>query len=136
MTNDRFQSMYALWTILSFNMLLTGNFSKLDDFVMATWSNDIAVGINQDAVRVPAMRIDNATDLTVGAVFSEESPVHRLGVGQNFAFMTVAECGGEQDEQEWIFDSGALTNAGSKTCIGLPDRVHTPTLLAYLPYTV
>ena len=28
MTNDRFQSMYALWTVLSFNLLLVGDFAK------------------------------------------------------------------------------------------------------------
>ena len=45
MTNDRFQSMYALWTILSFNLLLSGDFANLNPFVMATWTNDLAVGI-------------------------------------------------------------------------------------------
>ena len=45
MTNNRFQSMYALWTILSFNLLLSGDFANLNPFVMATWTNDLAVGI-------------------------------------------------------------------------------------------
>ena len=48
MTNNRFQSMYALWTILSFNLLLSGDFDNLNPFVMATWTNDLAVGIKYD----------------------------------------------------------------------------------------
>ena len=48
MTNRRFQSMYALWTVNSFNLLLSGDFAQLNPFVMSTWTNDVAVGINQD----------------------------------------------------------------------------------------
>eukprot|EP01047_Picozoa_sp_COSAG01_P119807 COSAG01_NODE_48524_length_380_cov_1.451957_1_plen_100_part_10 len=48
MTNRRFRSMYALWTVLSFNLLLSGDFERLNSFVMSTWANDVAVGINQD----------------------------------------------------------------------------------------
>ena len=33
-SNDRFQSMFSLWTILSFNILLVGDFAKLNPFVM------------------------------------------------------------------------------------------------------
>ena len=39
MSADRFQSMYAIWTIMSFNLLLVGDFSKLNEFVMGTWTN-------------------------------------------------------------------------------------------------
>jgi hypothetical protein len=39
MSDDRFQSMYAIWTIMSFNLLLVGDFSKLNEFVMGTWTN-------------------------------------------------------------------------------------------------
>jgi hypothetical protein len=38
---------YALWTVNSFNLLLSGDFEQLNTFVMDTWANDIAVGINQ-----------------------------------------------------------------------------------------
>ena len=41
MSNDRFQSMYALWTIMSFNILLVGDFAKLNPFVMGTWTNQV-----------------------------------------------------------------------------------------------
>ena len=43
-TNRRFQAMYALWTVNAHNLLLTGDFAQLNDFVMATWTNDIAIG--------------------------------------------------------------------------------------------
>ena len=39
MSDDRFQSMYAIWTIMSFNLLLVGDFAKLNEFVMETWTN-------------------------------------------------------------------------------------------------
>ena len=48
MTNNRFQSMYALWTILSFNLLLSGDFANLNSFVMGVWTNDLAVGIKYE----------------------------------------------------------------------------------------
>ena len=31
--------MYAIWTIMSFNVLLVGDFAKLNEFVMGTWTN-------------------------------------------------------------------------------------------------
>jgi alpha-galactosidase len=47
MSDERFKSMFALWTILSFNILLVGDFAKLNEFVMETWTNDWAIAINQ-----------------------------------------------------------------------------------------
>lgn len=37
MTDDRFISMFSLWTILSFNILLVGDFDRLNSFVMSTY---------------------------------------------------------------------------------------------------
>lgn len=48
MSNDRFQTMFSLWTILSFNILLVGDFAKLNPFVMQTYTNDVAININQE----------------------------------------------------------------------------------------
>ena len=42
MTNRRFRSMFALWTVNSFNLLLTGDFAQLNSFVMGTWTNDVS----------------------------------------------------------------------------------------------
>lgn len=40
MTNARFVSMYSIWTVMAFNLLLVGDFAKLNPFVMGTWTND------------------------------------------------------------------------------------------------
>jgi len=61
MSNDRFQSMFSLWTILSFNILLVGDFAKLNPFVMKTYTNDVAISINQDPLGHGAVRIDGGT---------------------------------------------------------------------------
>ena len=58
MTDDRFRSMYGIWTIMAFNLLLVGDFAKLNSFVMGTWTNARAVGINQDPLGIAATRID------------------------------------------------------------------------------
>ena len=111
MTNRRFRSMFALWTVNSFNLLLTGDFAQLNSFVMGTWTNDVsrhdiaatwvaffsrrrryrcgqvALAINQDPLGVAARRIDNASALSPGAVLhsaQEEEPAEepeRLGAG-------------------------------------------------------
>jgi len=114
--------MYALWTVLSFNLLLTGDFNALNSLVMATWTNDIAVGINQDALGVPAQRIDDAKLLGPGTVLSSPYDPHQEDhqLGANIALMSVAECGGEPDQQKFTFTKGVISNAATGTFINVP----------------
>ena len=87
MSDARFESMYALWTIMAFNLLLVGDFSKLNSLVMGTWTNDWAVAINQDALGLGAVRVD-------GVNASEPLLSHSDDL-RAYAPMKVQECGGE-----------------------------------------
>lgn len=104
---------------------------------MSTWTNDIAVQfINQDPLGVPARRIDNASAIGPGTILPRGSPtLHEeqgddwtaglglgasSGNGKNVALMTVAECGGEPEDQRWTVNSkGFLSNAATNTCINV-----------------
>jgi alpha-galactosidase len=57
MTNARSRSMFSLWCTLGFNLLLTGNLTALNPFVIETWSNAEAIAINQDALGYPIIRL-------------------------------------------------------------------------------
>ena len=130
MSNRRFRSMYALWTVMSFNLLLTSDFAKLNDYVMSTWTNDIAVGINQDLLGIPARRIDNISAIGYDVLLhngdASSRDVVRLGSGagegSNMALMTVEECGGEPAQQKWVFGqpaAGLVSNNVTRTCISI-----------------
>ena len=84
----------GFWTILSFNILLVGDFAKLNDFVMGTWTNDWAVGINQDALRKGAVRVDNGT-VGEGALLltAAEQEQAKAAVSTSYTQMKVQECG-------------------------------------------
>lgn len=123
MTNNRFQSMYALWTILSFNLLLSGDFANLNPFVMATWTNDLAVGINQDPLGITGRRIDNSSDIGAETLLSADwDEEHDLGATANVALMSVAECGGEPTDQKWVFSgtNSTLANKATGACVNVP----------------
>jgi len=120
---------------------------RLNDFVMHTWTNDIAVGINQDTLGVAGRRIDNSSALGAGTILSAEFEPLKLGSSANVALMAVAvrthclhiearcclvlisalcagpqECGGEPANQKWKLDSGTgtLSNAATGTCVNVP----------------
>jgi hypothetical protein len=125
-------------------LFLHSDFAKLNGFVMSTWTNDIAVGINQDLLGVPAHRIDNASKIGPGTVLA--SPVQeygsnggangganaaRLGAGlsSNMALMTVEECGGEPEDQKWVFGApaaGFISNNATQSCINIARDVSNP----------
>ena len=69
---------------------LTPWLGRLNDFVMSTWTNDIAVGINQDALGVAGRRIDNSSALGAGTILSAEFEPLKLGSSANVALMAVA----------------------------------------------
>jgi hypothetical protein len=116
-------SMYALWTVNAHNLILTGDFAQLNDLTMATWTNDIAVGINQDLLGVPARRIDNVSALGPGTILptaSDEDAQLGVGTSKNVALVTVGECGGEPRDQKWaVTPAGFLSNAATQTCINV-----------------
>ena len=104
MTDPRFVSMYSIWTIMAFNLLLVGDFAKLNPLVMGTWTNDRMLAINQDDLGTPAVRIDGGK-------------THDLTADQG-AQMAVAECGGEPANQKWVMGAdGRISNTATKTCL-------------------
>ena len=115
MTNARFTSMFSLWTILSFNILLVGDFDRLSNFVMATYSNPIAIGINQDALGKAAVRIDGGTE-GPGALLSTPEEQRSL-----YTPVKVQECGGEPADQRWVMDymDGRIHNVATNTCLNV-----------------
>lgn len=118
MTDDRFRSMYALWTIMSFNILLVGDFAKLNAFVMATWTNDWAIAINQDPRAVGATRIDGAS----ARELLLEPGLPRTEAAGGYAPMIVQECGGEPDLQKWAWGQPAaqfVHNNATNTCLNV-----------------
>jgi|EP01047_Picozoa_sp_COSAG01_P051902 hypothetical protein len=105
MTETRFVSMYSIWTIMAFNLLLVGDFAKLNQLVMTTWTNENMIAIDQDIAGIAAIRIDGAKNQT---------PV-RASTG---AQMYVAECGGEPANQKWTMNSsGFIANAATGECL-------------------
>ena len=114
MSDARFESMYALWTIMAFNLLLVGDFSKLNSLVMGTWTNDWAVAINQDALGLGAVRVD-------GVNASEPLLSHSDDL-RAYAPMKVQECGGEPADQKWEMGkplAGFISNAATKMCLNV-----------------
>lgn len=47
MSNDRFRSQFGAWSVLAFNILLVGNLSALNPYVLETWSNEEVIAVNQ-----------------------------------------------------------------------------------------
>ena len=122
MTNERFVSMYSIWTIMAFNLLLVGDFAKLNPFVLGTWTNERMIAINQDILGIAAVRIDGGKNLV-----QEHEVSGLLGASQ----MKVAECGGEPDEQK-------CAQGGSRSHYPLgrslaEDQCRTPNLLMCEP---
>jgi hypothetical protein len=104
MSKDRHRSQFGLHCIFNANMLMTGNLSALDPFVLATWGNPEAVAINQDT-----------TNTFIQLPFESEA----VGA-QDLTPARVAECGGEPAAQNWTFDApapGFLTNAANRVCL-------------------
>lgn len=59
MTRSRHRSMFSLWCVLGLNLVTTGNLPLIatnDPFTMATWTNEEAIAINQDAAAWTATR--------------------------------------------------------------------------------
>ena len=89
--NARHRSMFSLWCILNFNLLMTGNLSALDPFVLETWGNADLIAVNQDTHALPLLVLNISTTLR-----SEES---------SYTQAHLEECGGEPEQQVWVRDS-------------------------------
>jgi hypothetical protein len=107
MSLDRSRAQFGLHCIFNANMLLTGNLSALDPFVLATWGNAEAVAINQDTAYT-------FVQLPLAAAAAAGGRAAALGLQP----ARVAECGGEPAAQNWTFGAVApefLSNG--RTCV-------------------
>ena len=106
MTNARHRSQFNIWCVLALNLLLTGNLSALNEYVIETWSNEEMLAINQDPLGIAGVKLPHDTVLTVPTGAS------------------LAECGGEPDLQQWEYNGplpGFLHNNVSNTCLNVED---------------
>ena len=115
MSKERHRSQFGLHCIFNANMLLTGNLSALDPYVLETWGNAEAVAINQDTS-------NKFLQLPVEAAPSP--PPAAAAAAAPLPPARVAECGGEPGAQNWTFDApspGFLTNAANRVCLNVDD---------------
>ena len=134
MTETRSRSMFSLWSTLGFNLLLTGNLSALNPFVIETYSNAEAIAINQDALGYPIQRLDNNASLMRSSCFFFDRNGKCIGGSDAdtvdtqhehssaYAQATLAECGGEPELQVWEFNTPATSfvyNAKTKQCLNV-----------------
>lgn len=55
MSEARFRTQFSAWSVLAFNILLVGNLTRLDPFVLETWSNPEVIAVNQVSRRYPGV---------------------------------------------------------------------------------
>eukprot|EP00038_Savillea_parva_P017955 m.21952 g.21952 ORF g.21952 m.21952 type:complete len:584 (-) comp3945_c0_seq1:96-1847(-) len=106
MTNDRFRTQFTAWSVLAFNILLVGNLSALNPYVLETWSNPEVIAVNQDPMALPA--VDLSSHVSVSA--------------PEYTAAKVQECGGEPDAQKWALGKpadGFLFNAANNVCLNV-----------------
>ena len=95
------------------NLLLVGNFSALNPFVMETWSNPELLSINQNMLGVAAVKLNATTTNT---------PTTTTISAAADAAAHMAECGGEPANQQWAHDAktGEISLQGKgKLCLNV-----------------
>lgn len=103
MSKERHRAQFGFHCLFNANMLMTGNLSSLDPYVLSTWGNPEAVAINQDTAHTFVV----------------------LPLPPSEAALTparVAECGGEPSAQAWSFDTpaaGFIRNNASGSCLNV-----------------
>jgi hypothetical protein len=130
-TRERHRSQFSLWSMLAMNILMVGNLSALDDYVLTTWSNPEVLAVNQDSLGRAATIVDNHTELWRAPFVPAPMPppLANLLRQQTEAAWTagyvqahVAECGGEPSLQQWVFNTpapGFFSNPSTKTCLNV-----------------
>lgn len=109
-TQERHRSQFALHCVLAANMLMTGNLSALDSYVLQTWGNAEAVAVNQDPAALPftLLQQDNSTAAALCSL--------------GYIPASVAECGGEPAYQSWTYGAPApqfFYNNASNQCLNV-----------------
>eukprot|EP00658_Telonema_sp_P-2_P058257 TRINITY_DN4671_c0_g1_i4.p1 TRINITY_DN4671_c0_g1~~TRINITY_DN4671_c0_g1_i4.p1 ORF type:complete len:421 (-),score=72.81 TRINITY_DN4671_c0_g1_i4:138-1400(-) len=109
-TDQRFRTQYSAWAMLAMNLLLVGNFSALNSYVMETWSNPEIVAINQDPLGQSAVLLPQEARLSGPVDFKTTSYINA----------NMKECGGEPALQQWILNSiGQIQKNGSNVCLNV-----------------
>eukprot|EP00041_Stephanoeca_diplocostata_P013461 m.235684 g.235684 ORF g.235684 m.235684 type:complete len:150 (+) comp19345_c2_seq4:82-531(+) len=101
--------------VMGMNILIVGNLSALNEYVITTWSNAEVLAINQDPEGHSAVDLSSVVT-TAPAVRNDVA-----GVVHN-SFAQVQECGGEPDLQTWTYntpDAGYLKNTKTNACLNV-----------------
>lgn len=96
------------------NLLLVGNLSAHDSFVLETWGNSHVVGVNQDPEGHAAINL-GLKELHSRPTIGTMAPAGRA---------VVAECGGEPELQRWTYGSPApqfFVNNATQQCLNVND---------------
>lgn len=110
--NARCRTMFSLWCVLGFNLLLTGNLSALDPFVLETWGNAAMVAIDQDPAGHPPRLVVNQT--AAGA------PDSIIASVEDYVQATFQECGGEPAAQRWVVEPNRFwRNDATRSCLNV-----------------
>jgi alpha-galactosidase len=116
--STRSRTMFSLWCTLGFNLLMTGNLSALDPFVLETWGNPEMIRVNQDVAGHPPKVVMNGTTRTksAGEADARGAP--------DYVQAHFEECGGEPNAQTWdvgTFADGFWRNAALELCLNVRD---------------
>lgn len=116
-TNVRHRTQFSTWCMLAMNILMTGNLSALNPYVIETWSNEEILAIQQDPLGQAGFLLELFPGNATGAG-KKDNNSNNLG----YTPASVAECGGEPDLQQWEFNSPAsqyLHNPASNLCLNV-----------------
>jgi hypothetical protein len=90
---------------MGFNLLMTGNLTALNPYVIETYSNPEAIGVNQDPLGAPIRRLDTGDDCvfdtTLANVQCAAAATTPSGGPRANQPARLAECGGEPALQTW-----------------------------------
>lgn len=80
MTEARSRSQFNLYSILAFNLFMTGNLSALSSWQIETWGNVEVIAVNQDYPYKPYTRLDQGA-IGAGTIATDELAALRAPPG-------------------------------------------------------
>lgn len=125
MDETRSQTMFSMWSVLSLNLIMTGNLpliAQKQPSVIRNWLNGEAIAVNQD---VDAWKPEQGR-YTKRLDGSNTSSLNLLPTS-SVSYLEeshMAECGGEPTGQTWLLDSplkGYISDTKKTTCLSIAD---------------
>lgn len=109
-TDVRHRSQFSAWSMLAMNILMTGNLSALNPYVIETWSNAEVLAVHQD----PLGR--------AGFLLARYPGTNSTGTALLYTVAGVSECGGEPSLQVWLLNRPAaefIYNPATQACLNV-----------------